>query len=185
MSTRAFDEGDRPTFQQFEVIRPLFSARATVVAGGGGFRLEWDGTSVLIGRVMAGSHVGPGRLQGSFVLERAVSSASRHDAADIVTTIGWSRRVGNRVSLGVEGIGQDLEGFWDPAEADGGAKLLVGPSLRAQSTSGRWTASLTAGPVIHTVSNVPPHGAPAGVSLSSGHNLGIFASASWVPSLGR
>ena len=92
---------------------------------------------------VAGSDLGRGRLQGSVVLERAVSSPLRHDAAHVVTSLGWSRRIGDRIGLGVEGIGQDLEGFWNPAEADGGAKLRVGPSLHARSKSGDWAMSLT------------------------------------------
>jgi len=170
MTTLPLDGRDRPTFQQFEIVRPLLASDRAAVAGGAGMRYEWDGTNVLIGRVMAGFDLGPGRLQGSLVFERAMSSTTRHDAADLVTTIGWSKPITDRVGFGVEGIGQDLEGFWDPAEADGGAKLLVGPSLHAESHSGKWSASLTVGPVINT---------------QSSHHLGIFASASWVPSLGR
>jgi hypothetical protein len=161
----------RPTFQQVELVRPVFSTGSMAVAGGGGIRQEWDGTRVFIGRVLAGSDVGRGRLQGSLVLERAVSSPVRHDAADLVTSVGWSRRVGGRFSVGAEGIGQDLEGFWAPAEADGGAKLLVGPSVHAESATRTWAASLIAGPVIHT--------------LAGGRHFGILASASWVPSLRR
>jgi hypothetical protein len=155
------------------------------VAGGGGIRQEWDGTRVLIGRVLAGADVGRGRLQGSLVVERAVASPLRHDAADVVTSLGWSRRIGDRLSVGVEGIGQDLEGLWKPAEVDGGAKLLVGPSLHAQSRSGDWAASLTAGPVVHTPSVASRPDVPAARYAYGGHHFGIFASASWVPSLHR
>jgi hypothetical protein len=155
------------------------------VAGGGGFRQEWDGSRVLIGRVLAGSDVGPGRLQGSLVLERFVSSTQRHDAADVITSLGWSRAIGSHVSVGVEGIGQDLEGLWDPAEAEGGAKLLLGPSLHAHSPSGNWAASVTAGPVVQTVSSVSPRDGSAALASSNGHHFGVFASASWVPSLRR
>jgi len=126
---------------------------------------------VYIGRMMARTDVGRGRLQGSVIIERAVSSLVERDAADFITTLGWSRRIGKRTSLGVESIGQDLEGLWNRAEAEGGAKLLVGPSFQARSPAGDWAASLTAGPVVHP--------------QSSGHHFGIFASASWVPSLRR
>jgi len=176
---------DRPTFQQIEIVRPVFSTRSMSVAGGGGIREEWDGTRVLIGRVLAGADVGRGRLQGSLVMERAVSSPFRHDAADVVTSLGWSRRISDRISAGVEGIGQDLEGFWNPAEVDGGAKLLVGPSLHAQSKRGGWAASLTAGPVVHSPSVALPPDVPAARYAYGGHHFGIFASASWLPSLRR
>jgi hypothetical protein len=185
MTTLPFGSHDRQTFQQIEIVRPLLSIGSISVAGGGGIRQEWDGTRVFIGRVLAGADAGPGRLQGSLVMERAVSSPLRHDAADVVTSLGWSRRIGRRFSVGVEGIGQDVEGLWDPAEAEGGAKLLVGPSLHVQSTSGEWAASLTAGPVVHTASTASPPVASAAANPYVGHHFGIFASASWVPSLRR
>jgi hypothetical protein len=133
MTTLPVGSHDRPVFQQVEIVRPVLSTRSMSVAGGGGIRQEWDGTRVLIGRVLVGADVGRGRLQGSLVMGRAGSSPLRRDAADVVTSLGWSRRIGDRISVGVEGIGQDLEGFWNPAEVDGGAKLLVGPSVHVQS----------------------------------------------------
>jgi len=185
ITTLPVDNHPRPTFQQIEIGRPVFSAGSMSVVGGGGIRQEWDGTRVLIGRMLAGSDVGRGRLQGSLVMERAVSSPFRHDAADVVTSLGWSRRVGDRVSVGIEGIGQDLEGLWDAAEADGGAKLLVGPSFHVQSKSGDWAASLTAGPVIHKPSLASSPGISAATNPYDGRHFGLFASASWVPSLRR
>ena len=44
----------RPAFQQIEIVRPVLSAGSIAVAGGGGIRQEWDGTRVLVGRVLAG-----------------------------------------------------------------------------------------------------------------------------------
>jgi len=173
MTTLPIDGQLRPNLRQFEIVRNVYATRSFSVAGGGGIREEWDGTRTLIGRVLAGSDLGSGRLQGSLVMERATSSPRPHDAADVVTTLGWSRRVGERVSLGVESIGQDLEGMWNPAEADGGAKLLVGPSVQAQSKHGVWSASLTAGPVVHSSPGTPPH------------PFGVFASANWMPALHR
>jgi len=170
----------RPTFQQVEVMRSFFSAASVSVAGGGGIREEWDGTRVLVGRVLAGTDVGGGRLEGSLVMERAAASAARHDAADVVTSVGWSRRVGDRMAIGVEGIGQDLEGFWDPSEAEGGAKLLVGPSLRLQSKNGDWSASAVVGPVLHSTLSAPVKSSSS--RYDGARHLGIFASATWRPS---
>jgi hypothetical protein len=133
---------------------------------------------VLLARVLGAAPLGAGRLQGSVVLERATSSPSKRDAADVVTSVGWSRTLGRRASVGVEAIGQDLEGLWDPAELDGGAKLLVGPSLQVRSHHGEWAASITAGPVYTSVSTARPADEHA---LGSGRHFGVFASASWVP----
>src|SRR4029077_20862902 len=72
-----------PTFQQIEIVRPLFVTASLSIAGGAGIRQEWDGTRVLIGRVLAGAEVGRGRLQGSLIMERAASSPVRRDAADV------------------------------------------------------------------------------------------------------
>lgn len=182
MTALPFGGHDRPTFQQLEIARPLLSIGSMSLAGGGGVRQEWDGTRVLIARTLAGYDIGGGRLQGSLVMERAMSSPLRHDGADVISSLGWSRRVNRSMTIGIEGIGQDLEGLWDPAEADGGAKLLIGPSLHTQSPSGRWTATLTAGPVVHTLSTAPATGLPAGPASSLGNHFGMFASASWVPS---
>jgi hypothetical protein len=102
-----------------------------------------------------------------------------------VTSLGWSRRIGDRISLGVEGIGQDLEGLWSPAEAEGGAKLLVGPSFHVQSKGGDWAAGVTAGPVIHAPSAASPSRVSAATYPDGGRHFGLFASATWVPSLHR
>ena len=184
MTTLPIGNHLRPTFQQVEVVRSLFSTESSSVAGGGGIREEWDGTRVLVGRVLAGADVGRGRVQGSLVMERAFSSSVRRDAADVVTSIGWSRRVGNHLAAGVEAIGQDLEGFWDAAEADGGAKLLAGPSLHFRSSSGEWSASAIVGPVFHSSSTAVPRSINP-THENAGSHLGVFASASWLPSMRR
>jgi hypothetical protein len=171
-----------PTFQQVEVVRSLLSIGSISVAGGGGVRQDWDGARVLIGRALAGASIAGGRLQGSVVVERAFSSLAHRDAADVVTSVGWSRQMGHRLALGVEGIGQDLEGFWNPAEADGGAKLLLGPSIHMRSTRGDWTGSATAGPVFLTPSTMSSSLGSTRVSPSGRHRFGFFASASWLPS---
>ena len=171
----------RPSFQQIGVGRPLFFVGSASVAGGGGIRQEWDGTRVLVGRVLSGADLGRGRLQGSLVLERALASTMRRDAADVVISVGWTRRLGNRLAVGVEGIGQDLEGFWDAEEAEGGARLLVGPSLHFQSKNGDWSSSVVVGPVLRSSSTVLPTSINAS-HLDAGRHLGFFASASWLPS---
>jgi hypothetical protein len=183
-SMRALTVGDHrhPTFQQIEIARPLFSAASASISGGGGIRQEWDGARVLIGRVLARADVAGGRLQGSLVIERAVSSRVRRDGADVVTSVGWSRRIGDRLALGVEGIGQDLEGFWNHAEADGGARLLVGPSLHVQTKSGAWAATATAGPVLYTPSTISSRDVPGMTRPYGGRHFAVFASASWLPS---
>jgi hypothetical protein len=71
-----------------------------------------------------------------------------------------------------------VEGFWNPSEAEGGAKLLVGPSVHLRSRGGHWTASATAGPVFRSSYATLPDGARL-TSRSGGRHYGMFASASW------
>jgi len=53
------------------------------------------------------------------------------------------------MSLGVEAIGEDIEGFWESEEAEGGARLLVGPSFRIAPAGQRWQFIATGGPLFH------------------------------------
>jgi hypothetical protein len=185
MTALPLDGHDRPTFQQIEIVRSLVSRGSLSIAGGGGIREQWDGTRVLIGRALAGAALGSGRVQGSVVVERTLSSPFKHDAADVVTSLGWSRRIKSGFSAGVEAIAQDLEGLWDPTESDGGAKLLAGPSVHLQSQNGNWSANLTAGPVVQTIARASASGVSSSNVSSGGHHFAVFASATWAPPVHR
>ena len=174
-SRRCRLEPAAPDFQQLELLRTVmatgsFSSRAAAESARSGT------ARAPLSAACWRDRLGSGRLEGSLVLEHAVTSYRPHDAADVVTTIGWSRSIGERVGFGLESIGQDLEGLWNPAEADGGARLLVGPSLHAS----RSTAVVG-----------EPHGrtGPAHARQVTSdfrrQPFGIFASANWVPSLRR
>ena len=63
--------------------------------------------------------------------------------------VGWARELSHGVSLGVEAIGEDLEGLWDLTEAEGGARVLAGPSLHIAPAGRRWQLTATGGPVFH------------------------------------
>jgi hypothetical protein len=139
------------TFQQLEVLRPFARGAGRDVAVGGGLRRDWSGAQTFVARVVAGLSVGGGRLDGNVVVEKTM--ASGRDAADVVTTVGWSRPITGRVAIGVEGIGQDLEGFWSREEADGGARLMIGPTVHLGS-AGRWSATIAGGPLLR--SSAPP-----------------------------
>jgi hypothetical protein len=58
---------------------------------------------------------------------------------------------------GVEAVGQDLEGLWETDEAEGGAKVLIGPSLNFVPKGSRLSFSLCAGPILYvTHSTITP-----------------------------
>ena len=76
----------------------------------------------------------------------AVQRLARHSRRVVVA---WSRRVSNAVAIGVEGIGDDLEGFWDASETEGGTRLLIGPSVHIAPRGRAWQLSAAGGPTMH------------------------------------
>jgi hypothetical protein len=65
--------------------------------------------------------------------------------------------VAGQFFAGVEALGEDLEGFWEADEAEGGAKLLVGPSVNYAPRGSRFAFSVCGGPIFYaTHSNVIP-----------------------------
>jgi hypothetical protein len=125
----------------------LGAARPIALAAGGGVLHEADGVNVLLARVVAGRSTNASTLYCNLLFQKPL--ASDRDAVDLITSVGWARKLPHGVSLGVEGIGEDLEGFWDPEEAEGGARLLAGPSLHISPAGHRWQMIATGGPVFH------------------------------------
>ena len=142
-------EGERSarTTQEVELLKDVRTAtRGLGVAMGLGLRREWQGTTVILGRVSAGHSFARSSLFGNLRFERALEPG--RDRLDVLTTLGWRRRFGP-VHLGVEAVGEDLEGFWDKEEAEGGAKLFAGPSLHLAPRGRAWSASLCGGPILY------------------------------------
>jgi hypothetical protein len=146
--------GSYDTSKQGEVLYSILTPDSSGVSLAAGFGVlhEARGVDVLLSRIAAGRDFQKWRLQGNVVFQRPLSSnrdAVNRDAVDLITTAGWSRRLGSAFSLGVEGIGEDLEGFWNPAEAEGGARLLIGPSLHVAPPDSKWQFSVAGGPSFH------------------------------------
>ena len=134
--------------QSGEVLVSLFRSGAPVaLAAGGGVLHEAGGTDVLLARAVAGRESDTWRLHGNLLFQKPLSP--ERDAVDLITTIGWAWKLTPAVSLGVEGIGEDLEGFWDPLEAEGGARMLIGPSLHVAPRGRKWQLTATGGPAFH------------------------------------
>lgn len=136
---------------QAEVLGDLLPAtsRAMLAVGVGGMR-DYRTTGVATGRVVAGYRWARTLLVGNLRLERAFArtSADPRDALDVSTTIGASREVTPLVRVGLETVAEDLEGLVDREEAEGGAKLMVGPSVRVGLPRSRWGVAFVAGPVL-------------------------------------
>jgi hypothetical protein len=117
------------------------------LAAGGGVLHEATGVDVLLGHIVAGRESNDWRLHGNLVFQKPL--ASDRDAVDLITTFGWARKLTSAVAVGVEGVAEDVEGFWDPNEAEGGARLLVGPSLHIAPAGRSWQFNATGGPAFH------------------------------------
>jgi len=141
---RASIDSQVETSQQGEVLFAL-RATATSIAAGGGLLHEADGTNVLLARVAAGRNTKGWRADGNVLFQKPLEEG--RDALDMIVSGGWGRKIGRANLLGIEGIGEDLEGFWEKEEAEGGARLLLGPSWHLAPPGRRWQLSLVGGPV--------------------------------------
>jgi hypothetical protein len=134
--------------QQAELLKDLLGPKSGLrLAVGLGARREWEGTSAALARVCLGWSHGGSLFSGNVLLERPFGSG--RDAVDVLITVGWLQGVGRGLRLGVEAVGEDLEGFWEAEEAEGGAKLFVGPALHWAAPTGRLWLSAGGGPVVY------------------------------------
>jgi hypothetical protein len=138
--------GSTSSSQEAEILRDFTGERSRLrLSGGVGARREWDGTSVLLGRVTAGHAFASSSVGVNVRLEKPL--AEGRDGVDLVTSLGWHHRVRGGLYAGIEAVGEDLEGFWEAEEAEGGAKLFVGPSVRFAASPHAF-ATLCGGPIV-------------------------------------
>jgi len=134
--------------QQAELLTDLVGSRSKLrLAVGIGARREWEGTSTALARVSLGWSGDRALVFGNLRLEKPFERG--RDPVDVITTLGWSQRLGHGLRVGVEGVGEDLEGFWEAEEAEGGARLYVGPALHWSSPAGRLWLSASGGPIVY------------------------------------
>ncbi len=93
-----------------------------------GVRRDGLGALVPRARVVVGRTWGRLNTQVSALAERPL--ASHRDALDVVLGAGAAWRLTPFASVGVEALAEDVEGFWDASEAEGGVHALVGPVVR-------------------------------------------------------
>ncbi len=144
----ALNSGASETTQQAELLgRVLRTDDAGVdFSAGLGFRHEYSGTDVLLGRFIVGRRFNQWDAYGNLILEHAF--AANRDDIDLTTTLGFSREITKGVRLGVEAVGQDLEGFWTPDEAEGGAVVFVGPDASLAFPGTPWNMDVGGGAII-------------------------------------
>jgi hypothetical protein len=140
--------------QQAEVIRDFIGG--TKVHGirlGAGLGISRDFSSVvsLSSRITASYEANSWKAGGNLLFKKSFSA--NRDVVDIISSIGFHHLLFGSLYGGFETVGEDLEGFWDPEEAEGGAKLLVGPSLNMTTRDSRMSFSVSGGPVFYATQN--------------------------------
>ncbi len=140
--------------QQAEVIRNFLGGNKYMgfrIGGGLGARRDFSSDFSVLGRITSEYMVSRWTLGGNALLEKVL--AGHHDAIDVLLSMGCHYRFTGNFYGGVEAIGEDLEGFWDKHEAEGGAKLMVGPSLNLMPSESKFSFSVSGGPVILATKN--------------------------------
>jgi hypothetical protein len=107
-----------------------------------GYLRELGGSSGAWGRIAVAGDVGPARLVLTALGEHVFEPG--RDGVDVLVTTGVSYALADAVRVGAEYVVQDLEGAWDPEEADGGIRHFVGPNVALELM--RHRARLVAGP---------------------------------------
>ncbi len=136
-----------------------------------GVRHEYSGADVALARVVAARTTNGSALAADVLFEHAF--ARGRDAVDIVTTVGATRALTQRLSVGVEAVGSDLEGLVDPEEAEGGATLLIGPTVGV-GVSDRWRMLLGGGPVVRATTNKPLNQIGPSIGAPNGQTGYVF-----------
>jgi hypothetical protein len=176
----AADGQDTRSSQQAELLYSVLHspANAGSLAIGIGVRHESQGINVLLGRVATGRQFADWRLDGNALFEKPFSTG--RDAVDLITTVGVARRLTSALYGGLEVIGEDLEGFWEEEEAEGGARLLVGPSIRVTPGSGHWQFGVAGGPIFHATRSARSSDATRALPANGGRDgFGVRASLSY------
>ncbi|RWY54054.1 hypothetical protein [Mucilaginibacter gilvus] len=144
------NNGGVASAQQAEIIRDFVGGKqAYGLRFGVGLGANRDFLSVgaLFSRITASFESPRWRMGGNLRLEKAF--AGNRDGIDLVTSFGFQHRLAGPVFAGFEIMGQDLEGFWEADEAEGGAKLLIGPSINVAPQNSRFSFSVSGGPVFY------------------------------------
>jgi hypothetical protein len=171
------------SMQSGEVLVSLLDQRQArlSIAGGGGIEREPDGVTVLLARLTAAHDARTWRLHGNVLFQKPLDPT--RDALDVAFTSGWCHTVARGVALGVEEVAEDLEGFWDPLEAEGGARILVGPSFHLAPHGRAWQFTATGGPSFHPTNSgrasgafrdLPPAQSRLGYAVRAGLTYRVF-----------
>ena len=97
-----------------------------VLHAGAGYARDYQDVDLLQLRLLGTLNRGRLGITASSLVE--VPFAEGRDAVDLILGAAISYAVTPRLRLGAEALGEDLEAAWEEDEAEGGARLLVGPT---------------------------------------------------------
>lgn len=150
--------GGISSYEQAEVLRDVIGGKSNLgfrLGAGLGLCRDWSSVASAISRITASFDQANWRLAGNLRFEKAFNKS--RDNLDLISSLGYQHRVGSRLYVGFEAVGQDLEGFWETEEAEGGAKLMIGPSINLMPYNSKLSFTLAGGPVFYaTRSSVLP-----------------------------
>lgn len=135
---------------QAEVIRDFIGGNKSQglrFGAGLGVSKDYGDVGTLLSRVTASFDAPRWKIGGNLLFEK--SFAKNRDAIDVITSMGFHYLMIGKLYGGFEAVGEDLEGFWEEDEAEGGAKFLIGPSLNLTTNNSRISFSVSGGPVIY------------------------------------
>lgn len=172
------NNGGNASAQQAEVLRDFFGGKQAYGPRLGlsfGVSRDYSNVKAIFSRITASFDAAAWRFGGNMRFEKAFSST--RDDIDLITSVGFHHRVVGKLYAGFEAVGEDLEGFWEADEAEGGAKLLVGPSLNMTPDNSRFSFSVCGGPVFYaTHSPVIPSEAVRDFTGQNGFTLRALVS---------
>ena len=126
---------------------------------GGGFSRDYGGVEAVSARLLAGRSFGKWNMASNAYFEKGFDSL--RDKVDIAAMLGISRELFPWMRGGVEIIAEDIEGFWEEEEAEGGAKMFMGPALHISGITRNIFVTLGGGMVVYlTESSVSSQAIP-------------------------
>jgi len=140
--------------QQAELIRNFIGGKKNLgfsLGAGLGVRRDYSNVKSMLSRITLNFEAPQWKAGGNLLFEKAFSN--NRDAIDVISSLGFHYRLSGSLYGGLEAVGEDLEGFWDEEEAEGGAKLMIGPSINMAPQKSRLSFSLSGGPVFYGTQN--------------------------------
>jgi len=138
------------TAQQVEVIRDFIGGKKKQgfrLGAGLGAGKDFGNAFSLLSRVTASLETLRWVAAGNMFFEKTF--AHNRDKIDVITSVGIQYRFSDSFCAGIESVAQDIEGLWEEDEAEGGAKILAGPTVNFVPGKSRFSFSMSGGPVMY------------------------------------